>query len=250
MTETLREILLNSSDEDIQVLVEYQKNEKRFRGIADKYAKVSALIDEIRKNGGNTFRNLIRGEGVEYDIIVRDVANQLKVKYEKNAQTDNIEFEIIKKLIADEFEKMSLEQKKEILENLGAENADAIIAAPAMLTGLLAAKLSGFAIYKLTAIVANAIARAILGRGIGFAAGAALMRGIGVALGPVGWVFAGAWFAIDLAGPAFSKTIPSIVQVALLRQKYRQEQGRKCHKCNAPIIIGAKYCIECGEPIK
>lgn len=250
MTETLREILLHSSDEDLQVLVEYQKNEKRFRSITDKYAKVSALIDEIRNNGGNTFKNLIRNHGVEYDVIVRDVANQLKVKHEKDAQTDDIELEIIKKFISEEFEKMSLEQKQEILENLGAENIDAVIAAPAMLAGLLAARLGGFAVYKLTAIVANAIARAILGRGMGFAAGAALMHGIRVALGPVGWALNAAWFAVDLAGPAFSKTIPSVVQVALMRQKYRQEQGRKCPKCQAPIVIGAKYCIECGELIK
>lgn len=250
MTETLRDILMNSSDEDLQVLIDYQKSGAKYKDVKDKYTKVSVLIDDIRTNGGNTFANLIRGNGVEYDEIVRDVANKLKVNYHKNAQTDAIEIEIIKKLISDEFEKMSLEQKKEILETIGADNVNAVIAAPAMLAGLLAARLSGFAIYKLAAMAANAVARAVLNRGLAFGANAALMRGMGVALGPVGWVVTGAWFAVDIAGPAYRKTIPSVIQIALLRQKYRQSQLRMCEKCQAPITEGAKYCSECGEPIK
>jgi len=251
MTETLHEILMNSSDEDLQVLIDYQKCPDKFNyPNYNKAAKVLLLIEEIRTNGGNTFANLIRGKGVEYDEVVRDVAKQLKVNFHENAQTDVIEMEIIKKLISDEFDKMSLEQKREILETIGAEHAEAVIAAPAMLAGLLAARLSGFAIYKLAAIAANAIAKAVLGKGLAFAGNAALMKGIGVALGPVGWVATGAWLAFDLAGPAFRKTVPSVIHVALLRQKYRQNQLRKCDKCQTPLIAGTRFCAECGEPIK
>jgi len=234
--ETLREILMHSDEEDLQILIEYQKNDKRFKGL-DKYAKVSAIIDEIRANGTNTFQNILLKKN-EYDSIVRDVAKQLKVTYNKDATTDIIETEIVIKLISDEFKTMSVDQQKEILENLGIDNVSSILASPGLLAGILAAKLSGFAIYRLTAIAANAIAKA------------ALMRGIGIALGPVGWGVSAAWFAFDLAGPNFKKTIPSIVHIALLRQKYRENKNLKCPNCQSPIPLDAKFCMECGTKIE
>lgn len=246
--ETLREILMHSDEEDLQILIEYQKNDKRFKGL-DKYAKVSAIIDEIRANGTNTFQNILLKKN-EYDSIVRDVAKQLKVTYNKDATTDIIETEIVIKLISDEFKTMSVDQQKEILENLGIDNVSSILASPGLLAGILAAKLSGFAIYRLTAIAANAIAKAILGKGLTFVANAALMRGIGIALGPVGWGVSAAWFAFDLAGPNFKKTIPSIVHIALLRQKYRENKNLKCPNCQSPIPLDAKFCMECGTKIE
>jgi len=84
MMETLREILMNSSDEDIQILIDYQKHPERFANLQDKYSKVSAVIDEIRRNGGNTFMNLIRDKGVEYDEVVRDVAKQFKIPFQSS----------------------------------------------------------------------------------------------------------------------------------------------------------------------
>lgn len=52
---------------------------------------------------------------------------------------------------------------------------------------LEALKLSGFAAYKASVIVANAGAHALLGHGLSFAANAALTKGLAVVLGPVGW---------------------------------------------------------------
>ena len=77
---------------------------------------------------------------------------------------------------------------------------------------------TGFGLYKVTLIVANAVAKALLGRGLTLATNALLMRGIGVLMGPVGWIASGAWLVNDLAGPAYRCTVPSIIHVALLRQ--------------------------------
>ena len=55
----------------------------------------------------------------------------------------------------------------------------------------IAIRASGFLAYKLALIVANAIARAILGRGLALATNAALTRGIAVFAGPIGWVSRG-----------------------------------------------------------
>jgi len=229
---------MHSDEKDLQTLIDYQKNDKRFKGL-DKYNKVSAIIDEISVNGTNTFQNILFKKN-EYDSIVRDVAKQLKISYNKYATTDIIETEIVVKLISDEFKNMSVDQQKEILDNLGIDN----------ISNISAAKLSEFAIYRLTAIAANAIARAILGKRLPFVASAALMRSMGIAFGPVGWGVSTAWFAFDLAGPNFKKTIPSIVHIALLRQKYRENKNLKCPNCQSPIPLYAKFCMECGTNLE
>lgn len=48
-----------------------------------------------------------------------------------------------------------------------------------------------------------------------------LARLIGVATGPIGWALTGAWTALDLAGPAKRVTVPTVIQIAALRKKYR-----------------------------
>ncbi len=53
---------------------------------------------------------------------------------------------------------------------------------------------------------------------VSFAANAAITRVVGTMLGPIGWIATGAWLAYDLAGPAFRKTVPAVVYVAMLRQ--------------------------------
>ncbi len=249
--ETLREILMNSSAADLEVLAEYQKELTKYQTVSSQELKISFLINEIRHNGGNTFANLIRGNGVEYDEIVRDVAKHLKVNFnsQKPPDTDFLELEIIKKMITDEFSKMDPAQQKEVLASLGAENMDLLKVSPVVLAGLLAANLSGFAIFRLSAIAANAIARFILGRGLTFGANTLLTRSLAVATGPVGWVLGTAWMAVDLAGPAYRITVPSVIHIALLRQKYRTTRQPQCSNCGAPVLQGTKFCAECGTKI-
>ena len=38
--------------------------------------------------------------------------------------------------------------------------------------------------------------------------------------GPIGWVITGLWTAIDIAGPAYRVTIPAVIEIVVLRQKY------------------------------
>jgi hypothetical protein len=115
---------------------------------------------------------------------------------------------------------MSEEERRELLRAMDLDPGLAAGAAvPAV--AVIAGELGGFATYQLAVIVANAVARALLGRGLSFAAGAALTRALGVVLGPVGWIASGAWLAIDLAGPAYRKTVPAVIQVAALREAAR-----------------------------
>jgi uncharacterized protein YaaW (UPF0174 family) len=80
-------------------------------------------------------------------------------------------------------------------------------------------QMSGFLAYQVAVIVANAVARIVLGRGLTLATNAALTRAIGVLAGPIGWAITGIWTLIDVSGPAYRVTIPAVCHIAFLRLK-------------------------------
>lgn len=80
-------------------------------------------------------------------------------------------------------------------------------------------QMSGFLAYQTAVQVAHGVAQVVLGRGFTFATYAGLTQAIGVFAGPVGWAVTGAWTLIDVAGPAYRKTIPAVCHIAYLRQK-------------------------------
>ena len=82
-------------------------------------------------------------------------------------------------------------------------------------------RFSGFAAYQAAVIVANQVAKMLIGRGLSVAANAGLNRAIAAFTGPIGWVLMGLWTLIDIAGPAYRVTIPCVIQVAFLRAKMK-----------------------------
>ena len=114
---------------------------------------------------------------------------------------------------------MDDEQMKELIENLEIKvthfTKQAVIAALQMMIIK-----TGFTPYKISVIVANAMARALLGRGICVAGNAALTKAVSIFAGPVGLALNAIWFAIDVAGPAYRVTVPAVIQVAYIRAKY------------------------------
>ena len=78
----------------------------------------------------------------------------------------------------------------------------------------------GFSTYRMAVIVANAVSKAVLNRGLTFAGNAALTRGIAVLSGPIGWVISAALTVPVVSGPAYRVTIPATLYIAYLRQKH------------------------------
>ncbi len=83
-----------------------------------------------------------------------------------------------------------------------------------------AIKLGKFKSYQLAVIIVNAVWKAVFGRGLTLVANSTLTKWMSVFAGPVGWTISGIWTAVDMAGPAYRVTIPAVVQIAYLRQKY------------------------------
>ena len=128
------------------------------------------------------------------------------------------------KILEDSIEKLSPSELQDLARNLGLKNFSGIT--PEALVGIFQAvfRAGGFKSYQLTLIIVNYIMKAILGRGLSLAGNAALTKTMSVLAGPIGWTITGLWTAIDIAGPAYRVTIPAVIHVAVLRQKYLYDE--------------------------
>lgn len=266
----LDSVLERADAGELDTLVEYLKlklsedltNNEKYKEHAPDHTKYTDIIaNEIRKFGGNTFVNLYRGEGVPYFELVEDVAKQLKAKFNENHDIETIENRILEKIITDVFEKMTEEEKKEFGEELdnvfkkmkedgvfGEYASIQFPTGPISLVVIIAIfRAGGFLSYQLTVIIANIIARTVLGAGLSFATNATLTKLASIMFGPIGMALAGIWLLIDIAGPSYKTTIPCVIHIAMLRKKYFNVTCSKCKSFFTDTNI--KFCPNCGNEI-
>ncbi|CAI4152556.1 conserved hypothetical protein [Alteromonas macleodii] len=233
------EFLRNIKSEDLEDLVycithdkdgevrftEELTNSKVYKLHHPNHTKYWDLIAaEIQHFGGNSFANMFRGgRGVEYKEVLIDVCDKMKVNYNKYSSVDKIESNLLMKILTDALEKMSAEELKELAQSAGVKSTSGIT--PEAIVGIFQTvfRAGGFKSYQLTVIIVNAVLKAMIGRGLSFAGGAALTRSMAILTGPIGWAITGVWTAVDIAGPAYRVTIPAVIQIAALRQKYLYE---------------------------
>lgn len=191
----------------------YKANTPHHEVYADLIAK------EICEFGGNSFANLFRGHGPAYKEIVCDVANKLKAPHNPKNSIEAIEDSIIQTILEKALEKMTDEEKRQLLSELG-DKRSASIVGPALTTTIIALfRSGGFLSYQILVIVVNAIAKTVLGHGLKFVTMAGITRVAAILTGPIGWAITGVWAIIDIAGPAYRVTIPAVVYIAMLRRK-------------------------------
>lgn len=186
------------------------------------------IAAEIQCFGANSFATLFRGgKGVLYKEVLTDVCDKLKVNYNYNSTVEKIETHLLMKILEDSIDKLSPDELQILARDLGMKNFSGIT--PQALTGIFQTvfQLGGFKSYQYTLIIANYIMKAILGRGLSLAGNAVLTRTMSVLAGPIGWAITGLWTAFDIAGPAYRVTIPAVIQVAVLRQKYLYDDQAK-----------------------
>ena len=226
----------------------------------------SLIHQEILTFGGNTLSNTYRGvrskispgslmdkvlpdanANIDYDEVVKDVASHLKVPFDKTDDVLLVENGILRKILRDSFERMSPDERAAVLKELNV--SDLSMLGPVTGAAFIAAgRAGGFATYRIALIVANAVSKALLGRGLPLAVNATLTRTIGAFLGPIGWVVTGVWTLADMASPAYRVTVPCVIQIAYMRQKAIAEALTKaCPACAARNERAAKFCVECGQ---
>lgn len=180
-------------------------------------AMLSELVDELRLFGGNSFANRFRGNGPEYTEILRDVAKRNKVSFSKCNTNEQIEQYLLQKLFDESINNASDDELKEMMKELGYPTTN-FTRQVAIATLMTAWKAGGFQSYILLVSVVNAVMKFLIGRGLSFAANAALTRMASIMMGPVGWVLAALWTIVDIAGPAYRVTVPAVIQIAYIRE--------------------------------
>ena len=187
----------------------------------DHFKYVDEIAAEIQKFGGNTIFNIMRkGKGACYKNIVCDVAARLKVKFNKEDDIDFIEQQILLKVLELSWGKMKDNEKEALLKGIMEDTGAADLSGDFPKALITAAVIAGGAVvsYRLALLVANAVARLTLEKGISVAAGAMLSRWVSIFAGAIGIGITAIWTAFDVAGPAFRVTIPCVLHIAMLRQ--------------------------------
>lgn len=178
---------------------------------------VVELVTEIRKDGSNTLRNIFC-DPVPYSEVAYDVAEKLGAKIPENKKDDEqyCEFAAYTCAVDKYLSSLSEKERREFFDKLGdqlpkdvADSIQHYIAAGAGLGGLVlqVAQLAGVDMAKkLLVQVMGRQALAVVGqRAVGY-----IIPGLNVILA--------ALLLLDIAGPAFRKTIPTVIEIACLRQ--------------------------------
>lgn len=222
--DTLVQILIKDKDGNERLTEELTSSERFKQHNPDHRLYWDAIAAEIQCYGSNTFVTILRGgEGVLYKEVLINACNKMKVNFNKNASVEVIEMNLLMKILTDSMENMTPEELETLVKELDLKTTNftkqAVIAA--VQAGI---KFSGFAAYKVALIVANAVAKAVIGRGLSLAVNAGLARSLSILAGPIGWAITAFWTLLDIAGPAYRITMPCVVQIAFLRAKLKYKE--------------------------
>ncbi|EFB2831462.1 MULTISPECIES: hypothetical protein [Escherichia] len=244
--ETLVALLLNADKNDIDLLIDYITPDGKFNfSQSDRVKKalrdgknseaideetLRLLIRELQHFGGNTVINLFRGNGVSYSEIVDDVASHLKIKVAKNAPVKEKESLIIDAVFASSWNKMSDDDRRQLLRDMGINTSISLDKLSRMELPLL----------QRASMVASGLAQIATGKALPLIAGLGIGRVLGVLTGPVGLALTGLYTAYDISNPAFRITLPCVVQIAWIRLK-NSRHHRLSESVSSTTISTANY---------
>ncbi len=185
--------------------------------------QAEALTLELRHAGSNSFATLYRlGEPIPYEEVVDDVVARVKASPPDGATTAEKELAIIEAVLGEALAAMPPEEAKALwkrIEPSGRVPLGQLSAVGAYIGGAVGQQF----LYEAAMTAAAYLARMLLGRALGAGVGVALTRVFGTFFGPVGWAVTAAWLAVDLAGPAYRKTVPAVVTIGAIRASLAQQ---------------------------
>lgn len=207
-----------------------------------------AICREIRAYGGNSIINVFfRSDGAPaYKPVVCEVAKAVKAPFNRSSPVDRIERSILETLTPKVWIKMSKEEQRAILEQIGRPNL-ACLKGGSVIACQYILRAGGFASYQLMLRVANAIAWAAVGHGLPFAVNAALAKTMSYGLGPPAWAVSTLLTLYQIADRSNKVIIPSVVHIAGLRLK---QSLVHCTNCDADVAEGSAFCSECGTRLQ
>ncbi|EGG4117527.1 DUF3944 domain-containing protein [Salmonella enterica] len=223
--------LLTHDKDGVARLTEELMATNEYKRYYPKHSKYwEQIAAEIQCFGANTFVTIFRGgKGVLYKEVLCDVCEKLKVNFNKDAEVELIETNLLMKILTDALNSMTPEQIRELGGEIGIKNTSGLTSQSLTAAFQAVFKAGGFKSYQLTAIIVNQVMRALIGRGLSFAANGTMMRAMSILAGPVGWAITGIWTAIDIGSAAYRVTIPAVIQVAYLRSRQAAKIADEIH---------------------
>ncbi|RTJ32145.1 DUF3944 domain-containing protein [Campylobacter jejuni] len=202
------------------------------------------ILEELQTFGGNTLANTVRGAGIFYKEILCDVADKLKVKYDKSANVENIEKAILLNSFNESLKNLSENDLREIVKDFSIDISTYTIES---ISNAIAKTDNLRLLYQIAMLVVKAIANkvtintaifttssliagsSLIGSGavsgaLGSAATFLGSRVAGTLAGPIGMIISSIWMIIDIAGPAFRVTVPAVIYIAFLRRQFLYEK--------------------------
>lgn len=193
---------------------------------------VDVLLEEVRRDGANTIASFFQQDLPPYIDIVQDVAKKIGVEEPKN-KLNQLEEQIV-------FSVMELFLKKEgkdaeqFLEQLIKESEDSGLSSHEDLKKILndmqsagvAARSLGAMVLLADGLGAKIVSKSVTRLVAANAATAAGVRAASFAIPLLNVALVG-WTVWDLAGPAYRKTIPTVLEIALLRMEFPKNGRRR-----------------------
>ena len=213
------DVLQNSRREELEQFGEFLKigdiKEKNNRAVA------KSIWQKISYYGSNSFAYFMRGKkGVGYSDIVRDVAKKVGINdIELSKNAEECEKRIIEHLLGQAWNRLSNEEKEYFLTKAKL---------PSKFPGKIAAGGSAVAIGQVMGSYAVSQATWWSGALAGSISTAAVSPSLVTVstLAPVfGWVIGGIWLAQSFVGPAYRKTVKSVLWISCLREFQKVRSG-------------------------
>jgi uncharacterized protein YaaW (UPF0174 family) len=184
---------------------------KERNGDDDQYRRSWKLIaGELQLFGGNTIVNAVRGYGVKYNEIIRDVLQEkFDLTFSKNENAYEMEDRFLLICVGKAWSLMDDETRKRLARDLFLENCKID---PQDLFGVLFGRpLSQLISLRLSTIVANSFSSSLLFND-------QITRYIKIPL---------AFDVVQMTGPAFRVTIPAVAQIAYMRREMEDHKRFK-----------------------
>jgi uncharacterized protein YaaW (UPF0174 family) len=200
-----------SDPADLGLLLEYN-----FGGPAgDKTCE--ELVARIRYNGSNTIAHLL-GRDAEYLDIVRNVADKMSVRWAPGEDEEAIEKKILGEVFTRAWQKMSPAERAPIAKLFAEQGVETDRISKMLVEGTIVEFMPTIG-YLVTWNFARIVAAAAARQAGAEALGGLVAGGLDLLLGPLGIILGIVIMAVDLAGPAYRKIIPTVLQIAYLREK-------------------------------
>lgn len=212
-------IILSATSQTLTVQKEYKEH------TGDHKTYVDAIVYEINSFGGNSLANLVRGHGVPYAEMVRDVAGKLGVKTGPTDTIASLEMKIILRILKLSYEQLGEDDQLALRELL--DLGDELDFSEGFPEDEIGSRLGTAGQSLIGDRIQNAIRTAARSAQIRQTLVGLVKSGItkiataGLG-GPVSWTLAIGQTIYDLFGPSYTIALGLVAQIGLLRQKHAQ----------------------------